>query len=860
MAAPRTMHALAVEVIAVPRLVFAAFLLLVSLLVGLWSPALAAGQDDASSADLGAGQTSPIQMAVSAGFGGIGRANGWLPVAVDVLNGGSDAQVEIRVLAGIRGASAPSQPVRGFGYGFLFPGTTPTSFVLPASLPSGSHKHFELDVSLPSSNPSLTTQVVQTSDQTVLAQQDTTVTPLPPGEIACGVVGTNAAAYSFLGSMDFPAPVRRVRTIPLEIGDIPSDARLMDGLDCLILDDVDSAQLSQEQMDALKIWMNSGGMLVGVGGASWQTTLRPLEPGLLPVDVAGTTRLSTLSSLAALANAPLPSAGPWLVSQARVHTDEGAQVALSEGGTPLIVAEREGDGVSLYLAFQPSARDFATWDGNQALWRFILDNVPLAGSGAGATSRPALQWGRAPRTGLLDFSGQPPVTLEWLLGLAPLYLLGLGAALGLARRGKAGTSAVAVVGCTVLATTVGVGLALYSAAPDLAVTQVSIVRPLDSSGVAALTRDYLAMQAQRDGTYSVDLPDGDLGKSLYNMLPQQATSDGSPWMLRVREGSHQSMDGLTMQEGQTATAQVDGQMIHAPHVDGELDVAQDGLSGTLVNSTGGRLSNTFVVQTGRSPQSLGSVDAGQSVSVALPYVSSQTGYRPAGAATSLVDLLSQGNTPSGVSGAAQRDILTSLFSTTGRPTDGSMDFSSPTLLGWMDQMTSQMSVPTVGITPAMAGLLIQPLTVRLPRGFEGPLPPQVLTRRELSAAAGTGSGDTSRGYTVQPGEAETLQFSLPAAQGSFQLEQLQVHATGEVSMKTADSPPPTLTVSLFNWQAATWQDWSVAQEGSSIPSPQQYLSPTGDVRLRFAVDASLADTVQAVRLSRLDVTPIGAVQ
>jgi hypothetical protein len=45
-----------------------------------------------------------------------------------------------------------------------------------------------------------------------------------------------------------------------------------------------------------------------------------------------------------------------------------------------------------------------------------------------------------------------------------------------------------------------------------------------------------------------------------------------------------------------------------------------------------------------------------------------------------------------------------------------------------------------------------------------------------------------------------------------------------------------------------------------VPDGERYISATGEVRLRYTLDASLASTVREVRLNRLDVTAVGAIR
>src|SRR5215212_4817322 len=68
-------------------------LLLVALLVG---SLLQIAQAPATAAP--AEQTPSAQMSVRAGFGGLGKVGGWLPIEIDVRNDGPDIDGEIQIV------------------------------------------------------------------------------------------------------------------------------------------------------------------------------------------------------------------------------------------------------------------------------------------------------------------------------------------------------------------------------------------------------------------------------------------------------------------------------------------------------------------------------------------------------------------------------------------------------------------------------------------------------------------------------------------------------------------------------------------------------------------------------------------
>src|SRR6185436_20700624 len=101
---------------------------------------------------------------------------------------------------------------------------------------------------------------------------------------------------------------------------------------------------------------------------------------------------------------------------------------------------------------------------------------------------------------------------------------------------------------------------------------------------------------------------------------------------------------------------------------------------------------------------------------------------------------------------------------------------------------SPIAAPDLRLSQADFTLLVQPLQLELPIGFEGEVPAAAMNRRDL----GIGSGaPTDRDYyTVAPGEAITLQFMIPPSEGTFQLRQLRLNIEGVVQGRVRQAQVP----------------------------------------------------------------------
>src|SRR5205807_4042136 len=558
----------------------------------------------------------------------------------------------------------------------------------------------------------------------------------------------------------------------------------------------------------------------------------------------GLSNLDSLSALGDFMGTALDTPGPWLVSNAKPRS--GAHVVVAHGGVPLVVASKRGDGTLIYLAFEPTSRNFRQWTGNDTLWKYLITHAAVDNGVGSALVRPYLRWGgRAPRLAMADFSTHPKPALDWFWALVGVYGAGLGGALFIfGRRGMVGWGLLSIVGLTVGAGMTAFVVARQRAEPDAAMTRVVVVRPIDvGNSSAAYTHEYVSVLARRDGVFNFVLPPEDLSRGLYYPFPRPSDESDTTWPFRVLEGAQPSLDKMPLKQGQLATAELDGQLKEAPGVQADLQVEHGALTGMVTNRTGGRLSDAYiVVDSDIRPLGTLEKDQGSQLDFLLPSQAAAGNL----AATAIADRL----TPPGSSGrpgaSARRDWLESLFSA---PFPfARMELRGPTLVGWLEQAPNQITAPDFRLSQADFSLLVQPLQPQLPIGFEGEVPAAAMNRRDL----GIGSGaPTDRDYyTVAPGESVTLQFTIPRSEGTFKLSQLRLNIEGVVQGRVRQAEVP-FTVSLFNWRAAEWQAWEVGAGSSIVPDGERYISATGAVRLRYPLDASLATTVCEVRLYRL---------
>src|SRR5207302_1804338 len=145
----------------------------------------------------------------------------------------------------------------------------------------------------------------------LITEQDISMTRVPLGDYFCGVLARDPSTYDFLATLDLPPPIRGARTAQLDPLTIPERAQLLGSFDCLIIDNAATAQLRPEQIEAIQVWVGTGGLLIEVGGSTWQSSLGPLPPDMLPVEPTGLSNLDSLSALGDFMGTALDTPGPW---------------------------------------------------------------------------------------------------------------------------------------------------------------------------------------------------------------------------------------------------------------------------------------------------------------------------------------------------------------------------------------------------------------------------------------------------------------------------------------------------------------------------------------------------------------------
>ena len=508
-------------------------------------------------------QTPSAQMTVRAGYDGLGKANGWLPIEVEVRNDGPDIDGEIQIVISDTSGSRSTYM------------RAPVVYSAPAILPKRSHKRFLMEGEMRLAGQKIQARLLERGN--VIAEQDVPLTRVPTGDLLCGVLSRSGPAFDFLPTLELPPPLRRARIAHIEIEDLPIRPQVLASLDCLIFDNIATSTMLDSQRAALTSWVYSGGLMVVIGGSSWQKTLGALPADLLPVKANGLASLDNLEALADIGGEPIKDPGPWLVSQATVSD---GKAVLEQNGVPLIAAARRGNGTVMYLAMDPTAEPLRSWAGTPRLWRYVLAHGSAnVGVGSASTS-PFAGWGRYPRNAMVDVSllnGPSPGLMMFALALFALVVGPLNYLL-LARFGRPGWSVVTIPLVTGLATIGTFTLANAYRDSDVIVNKVSVVRGYPNA--PAYGRTYVSVLSRKQASLSVRTNEASLLNSLYYPFPRDPAPDAPPWSLKIVEGMAPSVDAFDLQAGALGTLQVDSQVNLPGQLESDLRVDGRQILGT----------------------------------------------------------------------------------------------------------------------------------------------------------------------------------------------------------------------------------------------------------------------------------------
>jgi len=810
-----------------------------------------------------ASATGGLTMVVTAGFDGYCRTHsdggGWCAVHVALSNEGADVAGELRVASGTDG------------------GAVPNVYARQVVLPVHSRKAYFFYLPSAESTQRSRLDVQLLAGDTVLAAGQTVVTWLQDGDRLYGVASSSPSALNFLGDV---APAGgRAAVAHVDLETLPPDPLGWEGLDVLILNDVDTTVLSGDQRQALEVWVAHGGHLIVGGGGGVARTVAGVA-GLLPVAVGGPRSTDVLirDDLRALGewlNAPI-APGPYAVAGVAL---QGGEVLIEQGdesGTLTLLARRTcGAGAVSFMAFDAGLNPFTRWHDNVRLWESVIDVGKV-----GVPRFTVQDWYRA-RDAVNAVPGLKLPPMLQMLAFMLVYTLLIGPAnyvvlRKLDRRELAWLTIPAlIVGFTVCAYVTGFQVRGTAAI----VHRLAVVHVPEGTSIGRVSQ-VVGLFSPRRTTYDVrvagrgarQMPGGDYGTGTGRPLHVVEEAEGLTITgVRVDVGGIQPFvtEGYVKVSGVEADLQLATSASGHPRVEGTIRNGDVPLAGA-------------VLMVGDVEQRLGDLEPGEEVSVYLPLEGSRgagatgggivggatIGMVPTplpaapyyGAGTSEPDMVQRVLGPGdywGDPALYRRYIWLQAVFPYGAPYAGGGAWATGPgpgvhLIGWVEEeIPLPVEVVRRPFSVVGTALYVYDVPVAgLEAGTMVIVPPALIGRHMVERTDGihpTSSSAWFEGGSIhlEPGAEAVFRFVVWPGVAVRRVDELVLDLWGSSYGNTAHPP----AVWLWNRESSDWESLDVGWGRHSIPYPESYVLPSGVLLLRLQAETEWVAIVDSLTIT-----------
>ena len=508
---------------------------------------------------------------------GHARIGSWMAIEVQLKNDGPSIVGELRMDGG---------------------STSQTRFSMRVDLPTDSQKTYVLHAQPPAFGRNLKVDLMANGSS--IATQTVAYLVHDAGQLVVGVLAERPQAV--VAELDLPpSPTGATAVIvPMSVTDLPDRLEGWGTLDRLVWQDLDSSQLSNDQIAALRGWVASGGRLVIAAGTAGIGTLSKLPDDLLPYRPTSTIDLDP-SKLAALVG-PIPTGAATLPAFAGQLAR--GQSLVTSGGQSVAATTAYGSGSVTLIGFDPTTAWLAGTKSVEAFWRGLLPARTNDGGAVDDDSQILQAVQQLASLQLPPVGGLLLLLAAYILVVGPLNYLVLRR---IDRRELAWISVpVLVVGFAAAA--YGYGAVLRGT--DVIVNEVAIVvgAPGATEGRA---QDYFGVFSPTRATYLIEIPGGAL---------LAAPIAGDPFgtqagVLDIVQGDPAEVRDLAVGVAQLRTIRAETPT-SVPLMHATLALAGNTISGTFENASDEALEQVAIVL-GGSVAVLGDVAPHTTVPVSI---------------------------------------------------------------------------------------------------------------------------------------------------------------------------------------------------------------------------------------------------
>jgi len=783
---------------------------------------------------LGGEAAAPVSLSVKVGYQGVYKTQEWMPVSIDLRNGGPDLEGTIQLESVF--SSQPGLP-------------SPAIYEMPLSLASGASKHLRSYAMVnPAAGLTLTVRVLQNGRE--LASQTTTG-------------GTNAATMIGVLSDDpialdefaavHPGGIN-ARVAHLQSQDLADSAIVLRAFDLIAIDDYPTDTLTSAQKTALRDFVTNGGSLLLGTGASWRKTLAGIPSDLQPLAPTGTTTI-VAGALGTATEVEVATGAPGR-----------AEAWLAEGSQPLLLESRVGSGVVTLATFdwnqpgvasgaqtrsllrQVMVRDLSAGTGQQAIPMGIggAFSTAFGGSGTSISERSNALSGVLADIPALDL---PSLQLTGLLVLIYVLLVGPINFFVLGRWHRRELSWITVPLIAVIVAGGAYGIGVGTKGRSVQSNQVSIVHVLPGSD-RAYQETYTGIMAPTRGDYQVSVA----GTGLFlSPLSAYGNFSNSSNLTRIDSSSNVvTLQGITAFSMRGFASE---DLSSAPQLTGQLQLAGGQLTGRVENHSAIAFDDALVVA-GDSYQKLGALAPGAALNIQLAIKPSNPFGGPP-IYTRIYSNSTFGPPPSNPTEADREGQVRTQVLSLLQPGLGYKGIASatiqPLVIAWTHHSLEAITVN--GAQPRGKAETAVALSLPIGQIGIGPLPAGAVTGRIVDMNGEVQSAGPPGVFTLQNGSV-TYQFT-PALAAGAHLGAASLNSSNPFGPKfiapAANGAVVTSSqADVWDWSHGTWTSIAYQDNGTTAIPDSAINSTSGSVRFRIsgssasfmAGGVSLTGTVQ----------------
>jgi len=764
-----------------------------------------------------------VYLVAQPAFDGAFKFGEWLPILVELENNGSDLETDVQIR------------VTGGGGTMVFS--------VPVELPSGSHKIVTV-YALPN-NFSRKLEVQLVSNNDLLVSESISVVPLPPINYLVGLIAPKRGAISLINGVEFPGQDRPITLIDLEINELPARFEGLRSFDLLIFNDVDTSNLSPEQIDALHTWVHQGGRIIIGGGINAKETLFGFPHSIINIELEGTTQLNSLSSLIEFSGSEsaILNPGPFTISNVQI---EQSQHLVNEGNFPIVIESPIGSGSLIFIALDPSGPPFNGWGGTVSFWEKLI-----SAGGAYPDWMPVDVSTKQQISEQMNYalSNLPMLDLPSIKGLAlllGLYILMVGPVnyLVLRRQNKLHWAWFSIPSITVIFSIAAFGLGYVLHGTDIFLNRISIIN-LQNSGTAHTT-SYMGLFSPDQRSYKLEVFDDVLVSPLESFInPWDSSGVANPSFsgeIQITQGNPAIVKGLNIEQWSMQSFMTEGMSKNFRQLIVDMQLEPDSLNGTIKNDSPFLIKDAIVLQ-GKRFLRLGDIAPGDEVEVIMD-LSRMTNPNFLAPISYLIfeDQFNQvDKNGSHRHFEVKRTIIESVLErssiqhlTSSRAEQSPLNYLSysPLLIGWLDEAPPQVRVEGIEPSQETTALLIYTIDYQLPNTNQVGLPVGFIPGELISTPEEGGICGEPGSSAVYLNRGEGIfEFSLPSDVHEIYVDTLKLSFWSD----NESSKLPKL--SIFDQHSGEWIILDGLSQGVNIvPEAERFIKDSRIIQVKIVSD------------------------